>query len=856
MKPPAARIAIGAGLGLVVIALVGWLALHRPRAPVAGSRGAGSGSGSGGPALHAPRPPHLPGARDGSRLTGFVVDGAGLPVVGADVSAELEKGVADKPLASPAAPRATPPAKLDAGAGSATVVEHDASAADGHFIVEGLVPGRYRVRVTGTGLLAAEVRFVPVPSDEARIVVARQVGIAGTVTDGGKPVANAIVGIRGDAIGGALEVKTDSAGAFSVPNLPEGRYQVYAWQAALAARTIRVSRLGAGPFAPIELRLEAGAIVVGRVIDRGEGTGLVAAIELRPSGDDQAPRYARSGEDGVFRIEGVPNGRWIADAYAPGYQSPGGVELDAGKGVPELALVRGAIVEGRVIDASGKPIAGATVRAVTSGTSPVETSAEVDQDRLRRFSGRTAAPVLDTTIAMGSDPQLIARGELGVMVGPIPPLPPPGGQIARAAAVVDPAAAGAGSVGEPPPLASDPARASIWTTASDGRYRITGLATGKLSVLAVASGFAEGRSKAVTVNVGELAQNIDVTLTAGTFIVGRVSDQHGQPVIGAEVSAQPEVGSPSVNFADADGLYKIGPVSGQIELRATAYGHVEVRRTITIPPSKAAADEHREDLTLEVADAMLVGTVADASGLPIGSAQLEVLVGSHGDASRRGVSNQDGTFSLDMLPRGHLRVRVTHPEYPAVELDAVASSTGERVRLVVPLGGAIEGALLDGSRGVPLAGVTLTAKGPGNAMIETSTEAAGRWKLGPVEKGHWKLEVKLPGYLPFAQELDVPAAARAGTTTVRDVRIDLARGALVGGIVRDSRGQRVANAHVVVRSATSSGEGDADAKGEFRIHDAPTGEVVVEAQKGDATGTTRVTVRAGDEVLGLAIELR
>ena len=214
---------------------------------------------------------------------------------------------------------------------------------------------------------------MPVPSDEARIVVARQIGIDGTVTDGGKPVANAMVGIRGDAIGGALEVKTDTSGAFHVPNLPEGRYQVYAWQAALAARAVRVNRLGAGPFSPVELRLEAGAIVVGRVIDRDEGTGIVAAIELRPTGDDQAPRYARSGDDGVFRIEGVPNGRWIADAFASGYLSPGGVELDAGKGVPELALARGAGVEGKVVDGAGHPVAGATVRAITAGTNPTDT---------------------------------------------------------------------------------------------------------------------------------------------------------------------------------------------------------------------------------------------------------------------------------------------------------------------------------------------------------------------------------------------------------------------------------------------------------------------------------------------------
>ncbi|MFT3699650.1 MAG: carboxypeptidase-like regulatory domain-containing protein [Kofleriaceae bacterium] len=845
-KQQSGRIAIVGAAVCIAIVVVLMLTTKRPP-----PEPAGVGSGSAKKIAPVAKRPSLPGSHDGTHLTGFVVDGAGLPVAGAEVTAELEKGGQDRALG----PR--PDKLVDAGVapapetGSASASAAP-TAADGHFVVDGLVPGRYRLHVSGPGLLAAEVRFVPVPSDEARIVVARQIGIDGVVTDGGKPVTAATVGIRSDALGGTIDVKTDTNGAFHVPNLPEGRYQVYAWQGALAARTVRVARLGAGPFTPVELRLEAGAIVVGRVIDRGEGTGLVAAIELRPSGDDQAPRYARSGDDGVFRIEGVPNGRWIADAFAPGFVSPGGVELDAGKGVPELALTRGAVIEGRVLDGGGKPIAGATVRAITVGQNPTEYSAEVDQDRLRRFSGRTAAPTAPTTLAMGSDPQLIPRGELGVMIGPIPPVPPQGAEIARPAAVVDPKAANAGLVGDPPPLAGD----AIYTTGADGRYRISGIGSGKLAALAVAGGFAEARSRQVTLETGQVVDGVDIVLTAGTFIVGRVSDQHGQPVIGAEVSAQPEVGAAAVNFTDSDGAYRIGPVAGQIELHASAYGHVDVRRKLELPANKTGtADEHREDLVLEVADATLAGTVADAEGLPVGGAQLEVLTGG-GDEMRRGTSAQDGTFTLEALPHGHVRVRITHPDYPAAELDAVAGAAGERVRLVVPLGGAVEGVLLDGSRGVSLPGVTLTAKGPGGASVETSTESTGRWKLGPLEKGHWKLEVKLPGYLPFTQDIDVPAAQRAGTTTVRDVRIDLARGALVGGTVRDSRGQRVANAHVKISSATTTVEGDADAQGEFRIHDAPTGDDVVEGSKGDLTGSTRVTVRAGDEVLGLAIEIR
>jgi len=105
----------------------------------------------------------------------------------------------------------------------------------------------------------------------------------------------------------------------------------------------------------------------------------------------------------------------------------------------------------------------------------------------------------------------------------------------------------------------------------------------------------------------------------------------------------------------------------------------------------------------------------------------------------------------------------------------------------------------------------------------------------------------------------VPVANAPGVSTVRDVRIDLARGALLGGTVRDSRGQRLAGAHIVVRPADGGGAeitGDADAQGEFRLHDCPTGNVAVSATQGDLGGSLRVTVRPGDEVLSLELELR
>ncbi|MBL0213172.1 MAG: carboxypeptidase regulatory-like domain-containing protein [Myxococcales bacterium] len=854
------RIAVLAGVAVLVI--VGAVLVAKGRHRAATAVVADDKHDGGGAAIRAPEGPGLPGLpATGVRLTGFVIDGAGLPVAGAEVSAELEKGAADRALAPvPRGLDAGVSTPVDAAAADAagtsikaTVLVATPTGIDGRFVVEGLDPGRYRVRVIGAGLLPAEVRYVPVPSDATRIIVSRQVGIEGVVTDGGKPAANVNVAVRGDAIGGQLDQKTDAAGKFTFGNLPEGRFQLFAWQGSLAARAVRVSRLGAGPFAPVELRLEAAAIVIGRVIDRDEGTGLVAAIELRPSGDDQAPRYARSGDDGVFKIEGVPNGKWIADAFTPGYLSPGGVEIEAGQGIPELALSRGATVEGKVVDADGKPIAGATVRALTGGANPVETSAAVDQDKLRRFSGRMAAPLAVGPGTTTTDPQFIARGELGVTVGPIPPLPPPGAQTA-VSAVVDPIAVG--MAGEPPPLAVEPSHAAVWTTGTDGVYRIRGLARGKLSVLAVATGYAEGRSKDLTLDAGQTLTKVDIVLSPGTFVLGKVSDQHGVPVIGAQVTLRPEVGAPMDAFTDEDGAYRLGPVSGKVELHASAYGHGDANRALELPPVKGAtAAEQKEDLVLVLADAVLAGTLDDTSGAPVAAATIEVIGGSAD--GRHAVVGTDGTFSLDQLPVGPLKIRIRHPDYPTRDLDVVASDGKQRVRLRLPLGGAIEGAVIEASSGAPLTSIVVGATGPAGTTAEATTDKVGRFKLGPLDPGAWKLALKLPGYLPTTRSVDVTAARTPGGTTVRDVRIELARGALVGGTVRDARGQRVVGATVTVRAAGGATvEGTTDAAGEFRLRDCPTGEVEVSAAKDELRGATRATVRAGDEVLGLSIDVR
>ena len=83
--------------------------------------------------------------------------------------------------------------------------------------------------------------------------------------------------------------------------------------------------------------------------------------------------------------------------------------------------------------------------------------------------------------------------------------------------------------------------------------------------------------------------------------------------------------------------------------------------------------------------------------------------------------------------------------------------------------------------------------------------------------------------------------------------LELERGALVAGLVRDRYGNRVAGAKVTVRRGADALTATTDAEGEYRLRDVPTGTLEVTAAKQGATGATSLELRPGDE--RLAVEL-
>ncbi|HKX26320.1 MAG TPA: carboxypeptidase-like regulatory domain-containing protein [Blastocatellia bacterium] len=134
-------------------------------------------------------------------------------------------------------------------------------------------------------------------------------------------------------------------------------------------------------FAP-QLRSQAQskgtAIVSGRVTLKDEpASGVMVALQPQAMAGRQSSDPAlrsRTDSDGNFRITGIAAGRYVVSALAPGlvtserpaFGQPGGKMINVSEGENienvNLALKRGGVITGRVVDANGEPLIEETVR--------------------------------------------------------------------------------------------------------------------------------------------------------------------------------------------------------------------------------------------------------------------------------------------------------------------------------------------------------------------------------------------------------------------------------------------------------------------------------------------------------------
>jgi hypothetical protein len=708
------------------------------------------------------------------------------------------------------------------------------SGADGVAHVGRLSVAPWAVTVRARGFDEVQTRGVH-EGDPLRVVLhALGAIVVHVVSDRGEGVAQARVQIASPTLWPARVAESGNDGVVRIGALPAGTYALRAANAVLASPIELGVDLARGQERSVTLRLAPSEMVEVHVVGDDDAPVFGARVTLAESGLSPFPLEATTDREGRARLGPIARGSAALTVRAEGYVARELAVPDPLSSAIAVTLAHAGVVEGRVVDARGFPIGGATIEIV--GTSfdgvPID-----DDPRRARFTDAQFSSAL-----AGPRP-LMAAGELGVMPGPVPPIPAAGTAIA-----VSPASGAAATGSEEP-----------WVTRGDGTYRAAPVSPGRVRVLVHHPQFVDAVSDAMTLPPGG-TKEADVVLHAGGILEGRVVDASGRGVEGARVvAAAARSAMEHVARTASDGSFGFAAMPADVVLLVSPDdegSQVELRAPVSVP------EGGKTSLTLQLGPARdpLPVRVVDDRGYPLGTAQVTVVSVDPASALRETVfTDERGDASLPRAKGIALRAEVIAPGHaPAiVHLDASASELSVSLALAESARGEVRS-----SRGDALADAEVVLYGPFGAR-RTRTNAEGEYALDDLPAGSAHLVIRAPGFAPASR--DVTVDANGGRRPSAWDRVELAAGGAVEGVVVDAHGDPVAGARVasgvaptyVAAGTAPPGVATTDARGRFRVVDLGEGTVVLDAFAADV-GRVRqeVHVSAGETTRDVRFVLR
>ncbi|ACY15813.1 carboxypeptidase-like regulatory domain-containing protein [Haliangium ochraceum] len=497
------------------------------------------------------------------------------------------------------------------GAGEPSAVAEGAGQGQGQGQGQGLELERAALLVQGGSAV-----------DDFDIAVLRLAQVSGRVVDGqGEPVAGALVRHHTELLDRRFtsastapegEAGSDRAGAFTL-RVPPGAVSLHASAEGHTPSYTRIRWVAPGAeLSGVEIVMDAGASVTGLVVGPDDAAVAGAAITAQPGSALADALRTTSDADGGFRFTAVPPGQVRIEASAPGRGSsmPATVTVSDTPGLrgERVVLVLSApvVAAGRVLDAEGRGVSGARVRALAAQR-PEPIAEELSDSNGRfRFRALPRGPLSFAAAATG-----FASGQVSEVALPAEHIEIP---LARSGAVRGVVRGDGGPLGhfyvhalrratlargpgvQPAPAGED----AFWErgvriVSPDGGYRITGLPPGTYTVRASAPGLAPAEETGIIVGPGNEA-SVDFALAGGGAIVGSVRNEATDaPISGAAVTVSTGSGG-QMSYTDARGSFRIRDIApGRRSLEVVRPGFIgRVRSGITVGVGEPA----RVDLAL------------------------------------------------------------------------------------------------------------------------------------------------------------------------------------------------------------------------------------------------------------------
>jgi len=638
------------------------------------------------------------------------------------------------------------------------------------------------------------------------------------VSEDGAPAPGARVLVASPSLWPARATETDKEGAVRVGGLDAGTYALRAVQGARVSPIEIGVAVARGEEKAVELRLAPGMTVTAHVIDAvAEDDVAQARVTLTEGGLSPFPVEGMTDKRGRVVLGPVARGAATLGVRADGFVGKPSVRLDElPAGEVKVALLKGGTVIGRVVDARGYPVDGATIRIVGTDLEGMP----IDEDP-REWAFRDA----HFSAALAGPKPLVPAGELGVMPGPVPAIPH-GPLLGLSLAPAAGASGGGAAAGANARRVDEP-----WVTARDGTFKAAPIPPGRVRALVRHPQYVEALSDVVSIAPDREAK-VDVVLSRGGILEGRVVDVRGRAVPNVTVTALATRGSlERTTRTGTDGSFAFAALPESLTV-LVARGEDATQTAARVDVSVPEAGKKAIEIVLPEPRPPLAVRVFGERDAPVANAQISAVSLDPGEALRA-TSFTDARGSAEIANgRGvSLRVEVRSPGRAA----KIVTTTPDTAELRVELAAAetVTGEVW-ANRREALEGAEVTLQ------TETGTRHArtnkdGAFTVSDVAAGPARLRVRAKGRAPLTR--DVVVEARGGRRPTELPRVELPEEGVVEGVVVDAKGDPVPGARVgkdavptyLPVGATPTGIAVADGRGRFRLGELPEGNVALEA---------------------------
>ncbi|MCK6445299.1 MAG: sigma-70 family RNA polymerase sigma factor [Planctomycetes bacterium] len=579
----------------------------------------------------------------------------------------------------------------------------------GEFVIP-LTPGvAFGLEATANGFAPSWTSHVHA-GERVVVTLAAGASVFGRVTrrSDGSPVANARVELpsrpRGELGAGRSPVTTVTAadGRYRFDGIPAGEYWLRASPEREAQPDWIVVTLVPGATRELDVVVDAGVTLKGRVVDDTTGSGIAGATV----GEGWTARRSVVTEfDGSFVFEGFStSGYYEIAVRAPGYGLSNVRVRQPDEPFPEsveVRLRRARSALGRIVDEAGAPLANAYVAAVAYQPNFEDPAASQQLDWQSTRSTADGTFRIDDVRADLVHSLHVRLDGVGALTFGFPPneheleriefgdVVLPRGVLVKGRVVDEHGAAQPNAVvrltgwntdrdrfgAEPSYGAGFYLRERTTRTDDLGRFAFADIVAGGYAVLVLREGSHEQHNTPLAVAAGVEPAPLEIVMPSGGRITGRVVDRDGHGIV-AYVSIDPEGG---------DG-YSSGDVQTDGDGRFNAYGLTGSVYSLTVWPRSLWSDDPDEprhgttivrgvavgasDVALVVPRALaLRGRVLDANG----ELATDVTVVAH----RTGISEEG--LTARRLPDGRFELWLAEGERFDVEAHAIVES-GDRSR--------------------------------------------------------------------------------------------------------------------------------------------------------------------------------